>query len=121
MKEILMNGQIIGVNASALTLLFYKQEFKRDFIADFTKFSQQISKDLTNYDGIALLQFVWALNKSYKMPEKQPSFEQWLATINYDFADEKALVEVMETIVSGLFRSQHKSFIDEIEKAKKKK
>lgn len=111
MREIKVNESIIGVNASALALLFYKQEFNDDMIKSFTKFSMGLNKDKTNYDGLQLLQFVWALNKAYKLPEKQPSFAIWLESIDFDFGDEVAVEEVVAEIVDGYFRSKKNTFI----------
>jgi hypothetical protein len=106
MREILVADTTMGVNASALALLFYKQEFNSDLIKDFTKFASAMGDDITNYDGLQLLSFVWALNKAYKLPEKQPGFETWIQTINFDFADEEAIKGVMTEIVNGYFRSK---------------
>lgn len=105
MREIKVNENTIGVNASALALLFYKQEFKSDFIKEFTKFSMGLDADNTNYDGLQLLQFVWAMNKAFNQPEKTEGFEAWLGSIEFDFSDKVAVEGVIAEIVGGYFRS----------------
>lgn len=120
MREIVIGENTIGVNASALALLFYKQEFKSDLIKDFTKFSAGLNEDNTNYDGLQILTFLWALNKAHKLPEKQPSFEIWLQGIEFDFSDEVAMQGVMAEIVNGYFRSKANSFLPKTKTVKKK-
>lgn len=120
MREIVIGENTIGVNASALALLFYKQEFKSDLIKDFTKFSTALDADPTNYDGLQILSFLWTINKAYKLPEKQPSFEIWLQEIEFDFSDEVVMQGVMTEIVNGYFRSKADAYLKKAKAVKKR-
>lgn len=120
MREIVIGENTIGVNASALALLFYKQEFRSDLISDFTKFSMGLEEDNTNYDGLQILSFLWALNKAHKLPDKQPGFEIWLQEINFDFSDEVAMQGVMTEIVNGYFRSKADAYLKKAKAVKKR-
>ncbi|KAF5036857.1 hypothetical protein DSECCO2_570750 [anaerobic digester metagenome] len=107
MREIKLGEKTYRVNASALALLFYRQEFGADLIKDFTKFSVEIERDKTNYDGLCLLQVLWAINKAAVIPAKQPSFEQWLAEMDSpDFSDVDFVGGILTTVSDGFFSAQ---------------
>lgn len=64
MRTIVLGNKEIGLKATPLALLFYKQEFGADLIGDLTKMSG-VEKDLSKLDIVAILQMVWAMNKAY--------------------------------------------------------
>lgn len=105
MRDIKIGDKSYRVNASALALLFYRQEFKSDLIKDFTKFSVEIERDNTAYDGLCLLQLLWAMNKAAVIPAKQPSFEEWLIEIgsSLDFSDLEFAGGILTAVSDGFF------------------
>lgn len=106
MREVRIGQKVYGVNASALALLFYKQEFRSDLISDFTKFSVAVEADNTNYDGLLLLQFLWAMNKASDLTRKQPPFESWLSSLTgLDFSDQEFITAVLAEAGAGFFPS----------------
>lgn len=108
MREIQLGGKEIRVRATAPALFFYKKEFKRDLIGDMTAL-EKVSKDMSNFDSVTLLQITWAMAKadslSSKSDEDFPSFEKWIMSVeDVDLTDPDGLKKVLEEAKDGFFR-----------------
>lgn len=104
MREIKIGERTYGVSATALALLFYKQEFKSDLVKDLVKMASDMSIEELNYDALQILQFFWAMNKAHKLPDKQPAFESWIQTIpGLDFGDADMVKGIFEEAMKGFF------------------
>jgi hypothetical protein len=134
MKTVIMGSKEIGLKASPLALLYYKQEFKTDLLGDLIKLAGNLAKsggdlirlaqlaeksnnevaideiDLdaiaAELDTIAILKLVWAMNKASVGPGKQfPEFERWLEDLEvFDLADRTFIGTVMKEAMDGFFR-----------------
>lgn len=105
MRTIKIGEKEIGLKATPLALLYYKQEFKTDLIGDLLKM-QALANDPSALDSIALLQIAWAMNKAAEgMGKAFPHFESWLEQFEYvDFSDADMLTEIMNEAADGFFR-----------------
>lgn len=105
MRTIKIGEKEIGLKATPLALLFYRQEFKTDLIGDLLKM-QAIADDPSALDSVALLQIAWAMNKAAEGTGKAfPHFESWLEQFEYvDFSDADMLTEIMNEAADGFFR-----------------
>ncbi|MDP4158381.1 MAG: hypothetical protein Q8911_01270 [Bacillota bacterium] len=104
MREINIGSKQIRIKATPLALLYYKQEFKSDLLGDLVKM-QVLTTDPSKLDSVALLQLIWAMAKADAHPEKFPSFEEWLSTLEgFDFSDSDVLSAALEEAADGFFR-----------------
>lgn len=105
MQNITIGGKEIGLKATPLALLFYKQEFKSDLIGDLIKLST-LEKDLTKIDTVMILQLVWAMNKAYEgLGKAFPSFPKWLEELeSIDVTDREFINAVIAEAEDGFFR-----------------
>jgi len=105
MRTIKISEKEIGLKATPLALLYYKQEFKTDLIGDLLKM-QALANDPSALDSVALLQIAWAMNKAAEGKGKAfPNFEAWLDQFEYvDFSDADALTAIMNEAAEGFFR-----------------
>lgn len=104
MRTIKIGEKEIGLKATPLALLYYKQEFKTDLIGDLLKM-QAIADDPSALDSVALLQIAWAMNKAAEGNKSFPHFEAWLEQFEYvDFSDTDMLTEIMNEAAEGFFR-----------------
>jgi hypothetical protein len=105
MRTVNIGGKDIGLKATPLALLFYRQEFKSDLIGDLLKM-QKLAKDPSALDSVALLQIAWAMNKAAEGKGKTfPHFEAWLTQFDYvDFSDVDTIATIMEEAENGFFR-----------------
>ncbi|MED4783441.1 hypothetical protein [Brevibacillus choshinensis] len=111
MREIRIGSQPVRVRATALALLYYKQEFKSDLLGDLMKM-QNIEKDPTQFDIMSIIQLIWAMAKadSYSCNKPFPSFIEWVSALeNFDITDRTLMTEVMEEAAEGFFRSGAKN------------
>lgn len=123
MKEIKIDGQVVGIRATPYTALLYKQEFKTTAVSDFLKFA----KGLTNLkkfaqgeetgnliDDVLLLQLVWAMAKADAQAKGNSiaSFETWIQGLNsFDFFDDALLNAVFAEGQKGFFPSGGAKFL----------
>jgi len=104
-----IGGKEIQLRANPLALLFYKQAFDSDLIADLLKLQSLQSLqdgDFSSLDMVSLFQIAYAMNKAAKPADVFPTFEEWLAqfeTIGFD--DPQWIVYVVEEAADGFFRS----------------
>lgn len=105
MTVITLGTQEIGLKASPLALLFYKQEFKSDLVGDLIKFAN-IDKDLSKIDTVVLLQMMWAMAKAANGLQKAfPPFAKWLEGLDgIDFTDLELMDAVIKEAENGFFR-----------------
>lgn len=134
MKTVKMGEKEIGLKATPLALLYYKQEFKTDLLGDLIKLAGNITKsgedliklaelaekssnevnindlDLdaiaAELDTVAILKLVWAMNKASEGPGKSfPNFEAWLDNLEvFDLTDQTFIGNVMKEAKDGFFR-----------------
>ena len=109
MRKIVLGNKEIELRANPLALLFYKQAFDRDLIADILKLQSLQSLqdgDFSSLDTVSLFQIAYAMNKAAKPADVFPKFEEWLAqfeTIGFD--DPQWIIDVVEEAADGFFRS----------------
>ena len=109
MRTTIIGGKKIQLRANPLALLFYKQAFDSDLIADLLKLQSLQSLqdgDFSSLDMVSLFQIAYAMNKAAKPTDVFPTFEEWLAqfeTIGFD--DPQWIVDVVEEAADGFFRS----------------
>ena len=113
MREIKINGKTIGVKASPLTLLFYKQQFKTDLLNDLITMQKGKKVEM---DTVKILQIGWALNKSYVYPQNIPSFMTWME--NLGVVDPELLKMIMEE-AKELFVKDKPSYQNKASKKKR--
>ena len=105
MRTVNLGGKDIGLKATPLALLYYKQEFKTDLIGDLLKM-QALANDPSALDSVAILQIAWAMNKAAEGKGKTfPHFESWIEQFEYvDFSDADTLTAIMNEAADGFFR-----------------
>jgi hypothetical protein len=104
MRTIELGGKQIGLKATPLALLYYKQEFKTDLIGELLKM-QALANDPSALDSVAILQIAWAMNKAAEKGKSFPHFEAWLSQFEYfDFSDPDTMTEIMNEAAEGFFR-----------------
>ncbi|ARA98620.1 hypothetical protein [Geobacillus thermodenitrificans] len=104
MRTVNIGGKDIGLKATPLALLYYRQEFKSDLIGDLLKM-QAIADDPSALDSIAILQVAWAMNKAAEQSKSFPHFESWLDQFEYvDFSDADTMTAIMNEARQGFFR-----------------
>jgi hypothetical protein len=104
MRTIEIGGKQIGLKATPLALLYYRQEFKSDLIGDLLKM-QALANDPSALDSVAILQIAWAMNKAAEHGKSFPHFEAWLGQFEYvDFSDPDTMTEIMNEAADGFFR-----------------
>jgi hypothetical protein len=107
-RTAIIGGKKIQLRANPLALLFYKQAFDRDLIADILKLQSLQSLqdgDFSSLDTISLFQIAYVMNKAAKPADVFPKFEEWLAqfeTIGFD--DPQWIIDVVEEATDGFFR-----------------
>jgi hypothetical protein len=105
MRTIKIGEKEIGLKATPLALLFYKQAFGTDLVGDLVKM-QELKKDPSKFDSILFLQVTWAMAKAYAgLKEKFPDFVNWLSELeSFDLSDQDVLLAIMEEAENGFFR-----------------
>jgi hypothetical protein len=108
MRTIKIGEQEIGLKATPLALLFYKQQFKSDLVSDLLKM-QGLEKVPSKLDGLLILQMAWAMAKAYEgVGKKFPDFASWLAELDgFDFSE--LATDVMEEAQDGFFRQGNRN------------
>jgi hypothetical protein len=105
MRTIKISEKEIGLKASPLALLYYKQAFGSDLVGDLVKM-QDLEKDPSKIDSVVILQVAWAMNKAAEGKGKTfPHFESWLDQFEYvDFSDADTMTAIMNEAADGFFR-----------------
>ena len=109
MREIKIGEQTIGLRASPLALLFYKQEFGRDLVGDLMKLLN-VEEEPETFDSVLFLQIAWAMAKAEKGLNKQfPSFINWVSNLEYfDVSDTNIIQPIADEALDGFFRAANK-------------
>ena len=109
MRTAIIGGKEIQLRANPLALLYYKQEFDRDLLADIIKLQSLQSLqdgDFSGLDTVVLLQVAYAMNKAAKTSEAFPRFEEWLDGFDsIGFDDPTWLMAIIEEALDGFFRT----------------
>jgi hypothetical protein len=103
MRTIQIGEKQIGLKATPLALLFYKQAFGSDLVGDLIKM-QSIENDPSKLDSVFFLQLTWAMAKANEGIGKQfPDFTTWVAGLEeFDLSD--VMPVIMEEANNGFFR-----------------
>ena len=109
MRTTNIGGKEIQLRANPLALLFYKQAFDRDLIADTLELRSLQSLqdgDFSGLDIITLFQIAYAMNKAAKPESAFPRFEEWLADLDFiGLDDPQWIIDVVEEAIEGFFRT----------------
>lgn len=109
MRKITIGEKELTLRATPVALLYYKQEFGSDLIADLPKLVnvEKLNEgDISGVDYVGLLQLVFAMNKAANVGKNFPGFDQWLDSLgNVDFADTVWIDEATNEAINGFFRS----------------
>jgi len=104
-----IGGKEIQLRANPLALLYYKQEFDRDLIADFIELKDLEAiqhGDFSKFDMLAIFRFAYAMNRAATPKDAGPNFEQWLSELDsVGLDDPDWLLAVFDEAVEGFFRS----------------
>jgi hypothetical protein len=105
MRTIKIGEQEIGLKASPLALVYYKQAFGSDLVGDLVKM-QKLEKDPSKLDSVFLLQLTWAMAKAHEgVGKKFPDFMRWVADLeSFDFTDDGVLNAIIDEATDGFFR-----------------
>lgn len=109
MREIKLGDKIIGLRASPLALLFYKQEFGRDLAGDLIKLGN-VEDEPESFDALLFLQLAWAMAKAANgLYTPFPSFVTWVSTLDsFDVTDTSVIQAIADEAIDGFFRSANK-------------
>ena len=109
MREVNIGGKQVGLRASPLALLFYKQEFDRDLASDIIRL-RHIEDDPETFDALLFAQLAWAMAEAAHGLNKQfPSFINWLNDLEYfDVSDAEMVQGIADEAMDGFFRAANK-------------
>ncbi|WP_064214166.1 hypothetical protein [Anoxybacillus flavithermus] len=105
MRTMQIGEKQIGLKATPLALLYYKQAFNSDLIGDMMKM-QSLADDPSTFDSVLLLQIAWAMAKAHEGVGKPfPDFTTWVAELDsFDFSDTTVMGAIMDEATDGFFR-----------------
>jgi len=109
MREVNIGGKQVGLRASPLALLFYKQEFGRDLAGDLIKL-RNVEDEPESFDALLFLQLAWAMAKAANGLNKPfPSFATWLSGLDsFDVTDTSVIQAIADEAIDGFFRSANR-------------
>lgn len=103
MKRIKLGNREINIQASPMTLVYYKREFGQSFSGDLLEFQTIfVTGDQKKFDDVNLLQMIWAMEKTAR-GGKQIDFDTWLGQFEYLNLTE-VYAEVTEVAMDATFR-----------------
>lgn len=109
MRIVKIGEKDIELRASPLALVFYKQAFERDLLADVASLQSMgevTEDDLTGLDTVLLLQLAYVMNKAAKPKANFPVFEKWLEELGSNlFGNLDWMTEVISEVTDGFFRT----------------
>lgn len=122
MREVQVGDKTLRLRGSALSLLYYHQEFGRDMLGDLVSMVVGLAGfqalanggkidpsklDLSKLDSVAILRLIWTLARTVAgVGTKFPSFESWLAeNEDLNILDPNLLQVVFEEVQRAFFRS----------------
>lgn len=100
MREIKSGDIVMRIRSTAMTPLFYKQEFGKDIMTDLKALDDE------NPEILVTLQLLWAINKTQNVAEKiqTKKFEEWLEEYQ-SIVLEDIVQDVAEELSDGFFRT----------------
>lgn len=110
MRTIKIGEKEIGLKATPLALVYYKQAFNSDLVGDLVKM-QKLEKDPSKLDSVFLLQLTWAMAKAHEgVGKKFPDFMKWVADLeSFDFTDDGVLNAIIGEATDGFFRQGNRN------------
>lgn len=109
MRTVQIGNKELGLRATPLALLYYRQEFGKDLIENLVSLQDMANMadgDFSSFDSIKILQLLYAMNKADNFGKQFPDFETWLSQLDcIDFADQSFWLDVIEEATDGFFRS----------------
>lgn len=101
MREIKSGNIVMRIRSTAMTPFFYKQEFGKDIMTDLKNLNE------SNPEIMAILQLLWAVNKTQNVAEKIQSkkFEEWLEEYQSIVLEDIAQ-DLSEELSDGFFRTE---------------
>jgi hypothetical protein len=104
MRTIKIGEKEIGLKATPLALVYYKQAFGSDLVGDLVKM-KDITDDPSKIDSVFLLQLTWVMAKANQgVGKKFPDFMNWVAGLeSFDFTDEDVLNAIIDEAMDGFF------------------
>lgn len=104
MKRIKLGDREVDIQASPMTLVYYKREFAQSFSGDLLDIQNiYLTGDLKTFDDVNLLQMIWAMEKTAK-GGKLVDFETWLGQFEW-FNLSDVMLDVTEVAKDATFRS----------------
>ena len=124
-KDIEVWGKKIGLRASPLAPVVYRQEFESSLTGDFVKMTKlstlgeklqsvteenldEHEEDFNDVEDVVLdlLQIVYAMNRADNFGKGFPEYESWLNDFEYmDFTEVNWITEVIPIVKDGFFRN----------------
>jgi hypothetical protein len=109
MRTVKIGNKELGLRATPLALLYYKQAFDKDLIEDLVSFQNMAeieNGDFSGFDSVKILQICYAMNKADNFGKQFPDFEKWLSKLDsIDLADQEFMLAIIEEATDGFFRS----------------
>jgi hypothetical protein len=109
MRTVKIGDKELGLRATPLALLYYKQAFDKDLIEDLVSFQNMAeieNGDFSGFDSVKILQICYAMNKADNFGKQFPDFEKWLSKLDsIDLADQEFMLAIIEEATDGFFRS----------------
>jgi|LFRM01.1.fsa_nt_gb hypothetical protein len=109
MRTVKIGDKELGLRATPLALLYYKQAFDKDLIEDLVSFQNMAeieNGDFSGFDSVKILQICYAMNKADNFGKQFPDFEKWLSKLDsIDLADQEFMLAIIEEATNGFFRS----------------
>lgn len=105
MREVNIGDNPLMIHGSPLTLLFYRQEFGTDILAEIVEL-EKAGKDPSKINTVALMQMTWAMGKTAAYGKSDwPNFMTWLGRLEwFDFTNQDVIVALVEEAGQSLFR-----------------
>lgn len=109
MRIIELGNKEIELRATPLALLYYRQEFNADLMADFISLEALVNLEKGDYSGldtVKILQLIYAMNKASHVGKPFPKFEAWLGNFEQlNLADAGWILGVIEEARDGFLSS----------------
>lgn len=119
MRTVQLGDKEVTLRATPITLILYKQAFKRDLTGDLLKMVQGMvgmqalsgnidmdSLDLGAIDSVVFLQIAWAMARADAYGSQFPDFETWIHELGaFNVMDRDLMGAVISEAVDGFFRN----------------
>lgn len=110
MRTIELGGKKLGLRARPSALRVYQQAFGKDLIAEMQYFQgiglELAQGNISGFNSMLILQIVYALHQASDTKKVLPNFDEWLDSFEFiSFADPSWIMDVIEEVTDGFFRS----------------